>query len=211
MTVAPWTILGSSPRTSLVLQRGDRQWPLSAVRLRDIRPAGRLRPVCRSRLNRLPRMIVVYASPPPSPTDTQPSTTRRALPLTWAGLAPAGTRQLPGAPIHDFRLYQQRHGCRPEPAPGRVPGVGMTACTAADESAFTRAGINPRESAARTSAAIDRFGSINRNHCARAPATPRRRRQGRQCPAALAARPNGHTMLDAPRRCGTVRLAKETA
>src|SRR6185437_9202987 len=45
MTTARWTILGSSPRTSLILQRGNRQRLLPAVRLRDIRPAGRLRPV----------------------------------------------------------------------------------------------------------------------------------------------------------------------
>ena len=46
MAVAPWTIPGSSPGTSLVLQGSNRQRPLSAVRLRYIRPAGRLRPVC---------------------------------------------------------------------------------------------------------------------------------------------------------------------
>jgi hypothetical protein len=36
VVVARWTILGSSPRTSLVLQRGDRQRALPSIRLGDI-------------------------------------------------------------------------------------------------------------------------------------------------------------------------------
>jgi len=47
-------------------------------------------------LNRSPHTIAVYASWPPSPTESHATlTTRRALPLTRAGLPPAGTRQLP--------------------------------------------------------------------------------------------------------------------
>lgn len=45
MTTARWTILGSSPRTSLVLQHGNRQRALSPIRLRDEPPPRRLRPV----------------------------------------------------------------------------------------------------------------------------------------------------------------------
>jgi len=30
--------------------------------------------------------------------------TRRALPLTWAGLSPAGSRQLPGALVPQFEI-----------------------------------------------------------------------------------------------------------
>jgi hypothetical protein len=45
MATARWTILGSSPRTSLVLQRGNRQRTLSAIRLRDKPPPRWLRPI----------------------------------------------------------------------------------------------------------------------------------------------------------------------
>ena len=46
-------------------------------------------------LNLPPHTIAVYASWPPSPTAHDATlATRRALPLTWTGLSPAGPRQL---------------------------------------------------------------------------------------------------------------------
>ncbi len=90
-----------------------------------------------SRLNRSPRTIAVYASWPPSPTERHATlATRRALPLTWAGLPPAGTRQLPGAPSHDFAAGNRqsrgwpaeacpRAGLRPDPWAGHDTGGGV--------------------------------------------------------------------------------------
>src|ERR1019366_744108 len=72
-----------------------------------------------SRLNSPPHTIVVYASWPPSPTSHATLTTRRALPLTWAGLPPAGTRQLPGAPVR--HSLGPRSGARPWQAEGESP------------------------------------------------------------------------------------------
>jgi hypothetical protein len=47
-----------------------------------------------SRLNILPRTITVYASSPASPLTMQHSLPGGPLPLTWAGLSPAGLHQL---------------------------------------------------------------------------------------------------------------------
>src|SRR5262249_25606861 len=67
-----------------------------------------------SRLNPTPNAIVVYASQPLSPTATQHSLPR-ALPLTWAGLAPARSHQLCG-----WRTYSIT-------SPARTKSVGGTA------------------------------------------------------------------------------------
>jgi hypothetical protein len=59
-----------------------------------------------TRLNSPPYTIAVYASPWSSPSKTQHSLPRRALPLTWTGLPPAGSRKLPGALVSQFERGQ---------------------------------------------------------------------------------------------------------
>src|SRR5436190_6360334 len=68
-------------------------------------------------LNPTPHAIAVYASQPLSPVGHATLATKRTLLLTWAGLAPAGSRQLCLAHLLDHLVgggEQVRGDCEPD-------------------------------------------------------------------------------------------------